>query len=833
MRHYLLVLLLAILSLPLHAQDTVTGLVVDSVSGQGLAGAGVMLKRGGKTVAYGRTDKQGRFVLNVARHAGDQLQAVLMGYAKQTVNTSGDGGIVIRMAPQAFQLREVRVQGSPVLQHKDTVTYDLTRFATERDNNLKDVLKKLPGVEVAKNGEISVNGKKLSRFTVEGMDLTKGKYNKLTENIRAKDVKKAEVINHDQPVKALRNRVFTDDVAMNITLKDSARDRMVPTLRPYLLVGDPTNVGGDATVMQIGRKKQMEYTAQYDRTGRDLEEQYMSFYSLYGRGTPATLPQWFAVAGLQAPIDAGRLRMNTSQAYAVDYVSKTKSGSENNLSAEYIRAVTRQHTTNSSLYYLGGDPALTTENKMLTLREDKFDLELNHTINADTHYGSITLKTTAEQSDALSLMDGTSGQTSQRVRNPEVNVKANVQQTYNRGRGQLEWNSLVDYHYSKDALYLDGNKQAYANNLWHTSHRLGYNRSSRSWNYSLDGTLEAEALNVAHANNVKLDVGLQPALRYNGELWRLTIASPLTLTRFTRQRQTMLLPSPMVYLSRDNGNRNSWSISMSYGESAGEWNYYALDNLRTDYRTWYRAAGFVPRDRQLSSYMTYKYQRAICHFFANASLSASRAWRNVVSDMQVTDGNYYFNYLQHDTHSDLLRASADVSKGFYKARLKMSLKAGGTLGGGEQYSAGETVPYNYRSFSLEPEVVYSPSFMEAEYKGTFGLNRSEVGHDAANSLFDWTQRLSLTSTLGNADLTLSGVLFHNDLEAAPAVNTFLIDAAMVWRIKRVRVKAELRNICDKKSYSATTYSGVGVFTNSYGLRPRELVVSVQFCPGTF
>ena len=216
-----------------------------------------------------------------------------------------------------------------------------------------------------------------------------------------------------------------------------------------------------------------------------------------------------------------------------------------------------------------------------------------------------------------------------------------------------------------------------------------------------------------------------------------------------------------------------------------------------------------------------------------ASLSASRTWRNVVSDMQVTDGNYYFSYLQHDTHSDLLSASAAASKGFYKARLKMSLKASGTLGRGEQYTAGKIVPYKYRSASLEPEVVYSPAFMEAEYKGTFGLNRSEVGNDAANSLFNWIQRLSLTSTLGNVDLTLSGVLFHNSLEAAPAVNTFLADAAMVWRIKHVRVKAELRNICDKKTYTGTTYSGVGVFTNSYGLRPRELVVSVQFSPGTF
>lgn len=75
------------------------------------------------------------------------------------------------------------------------------------------------------------------------------------------------MVNHDQPIKALRNRVFTDDVGMNITLKDSVRDRLVPILRPYFLVGQPTHVGGDAAAMQIGKKKKLEYTVQYDRTG--------------------------------------------------------------------------------------------------------------------------------------------------------------------------------------------------------------------------------------------------------------------------------------------------------------------------------------------------------------------------------------------------------------------------------------------------------------------------------------------------------------------------------------------------------------------------------------
>ena len=41
-------------------------------------------------------------------------------------------------------------------------------------------------------------------------------------------------------IKALQNKTFTDNVAMNIALKDSARDKLMPTLKPYMLAGHPT-----------------------------------------------------------------------------------------------------------------------------------------------------------------------------------------------------------------------------------------------------------------------------------------------------------------------------------------------------------------------------------------------------------------------------------------------------------------------------------------------------------------------------------------------------------------------------------------------------------------
>ena len=236
----------------LYDDNTATGIhgyVEDSLTHNRLANVSITLLRYGKPLKFTRTKEDGTYVLPITeKQANDKLQATFMGYKKTKTSVSSGKETIISMASTAFVLKEVQVKGSRIT-GRDTISFDLTRFANERDNSLKDVLKKLPGVDIEKNGRINYNGKPINRFTVEGLDLTGGKYNQLEENIKAKDVKKAEVIEHDQPIKALQNKTFTDNVAMNIALKDSARDKLLPTIKPYLLVGSSTLVGGELNLM--------------------------------------------------------------------------------------------------------------------------------------------------------------------------------------------------------------------------------------------------------------------------------------------------------------------------------------------------------------------------------------------------------------------------------------------------------------------------------------------------------------------------------------------------------------------------------------------------------
>ena len=78
----------------------------------------------------------------------------------------------------------------------------------------------MPGIDVEKSGEIKYNGRAINKFYVEGMDMLKGRYGLATNNIAAKDIATVQVLENHQPIKALKHLQISDDVAINLKLKE-------------------------------------------------------------------------------------------------------------------------------------------------------------------------------------------------------------------------------------------------------------------------------------------------------------------------------------------------------------------------------------------------------------------------------------------------------------------------------------------------------------------------------------------------------------------------------------------------------------------------------------
>lgn len=819
----LLLALLCSFAIGLHAQVKVTGVVADSVTQKAVAGANVTLLVGGKPAKFTRTDGKGAFAFALPEvKAGSKLQVTMMGYRKTIVPITKADSYTVLLPPQAFQLQEVKVKGSPAFGRKDTITFDLTRYADERDNTLKDVLKKLPGVEVAKNGAISYLGKEISRFTVEGLDLTNGRYNLLTENIKAHDVKKAEVVNHDQPIKALQGKTLTDNIGMNVELKDSARDRLAPTFAPYAMVGEPNSMGGKLNVMQIGKRRQMMYQAMYNRKGDELQAQN-NILALYEIGAlAASLPSWYSAPALYAPIDADRLRFNTSQLYSINHLTK-HGDNEYRLTTSYVRSVERQHTENTSSYYFdNADPVVTTEQQYKQLTADAFNLELQHTINTTAVFGKTKLKADISQDDGFSSY---STGLRQRVRTPQANVSASIYRMKTYRRSTLSWNSIIDYHYQHPDLYINEEKAALVNNLWHTDNSLSYNMKKGVLSQTYTANLEAQTI-AADGNHPMTRLSVSPRWYWDWQRFRLSVSTPLSWQRFYHEQKNIWAVSPTLFSTLKQGFHGEWQLMASYGKHAGAMSDFLLSDYRRDYRSWFRSEGIVPVTQSLFTQLQYKYERPIYELFWRSNVSFTRYWNSATTDMQIADGNYYYALADRHSQGDNTTVKTTISKGFHQIHLKTQLSGSMTYGRGEQLSQGQMYGYRSRTYQLRPTIDFSPSIFLFSYEGTFGW--SHISHAESSTLFAMQQDILAMATIGPVDISYTLLHYRNELQQGHFQNTVLSDVKVTWRQKRLRLEFLLRNLFNKKVYEETLYSGISTITNSTTVRPRELIVSLQY-----
>ena len=103
--------------------------------------------------------------------------------------------------------------------------YNADSFNTGTEKKLADVLENLPGVEINEDGRVEVEGKEITKITVEGKDFFDGDSKLATQNLPAKAVGKVEVLRNFTEVGQLRNVTNNEDnIAINISLK-SGKDK--------------------------------------------------------------------------------------------------------------------------------------------------------------------------------------------------------------------------------------------------------------------------------------------------------------------------------------------------------------------------------------------------------------------------------------------------------------------------------------------------------------------------------------------------------------------------------------------------------------------------------
>ena len=165
-------------------------------------------------------------------------------------------------------------------------------FASAQDMVIGDVLKKLPGITVGSDGTIYYNNKAISNLYINGDNLLDDKYNIATTTIPQGVVEQVQVIQNDQPVKVLQNKVMSDDVALNLTIKKGAKMQMVG--QESVGAGLPGNYDVDLNAMMFKDNYKAINYLKGNNTGYDLQQELVAhnltnYEQLIDNSMPAAL----------------------------------------------------------------------------------------------------------------------------------------------------------------------------------------------------------------------------------------------------------------------------------------------------------------------------------------------------------------------------------------------------------------------------------------------------------------------------------------------------------------------------------------------------------------
>jgi hypothetical protein len=222
--HYIFTFLLGLFTISFYGQSyEISGVVTDNLTNT-LPYTNILAKPISSEIemAFAITDEQGRYKLELKKNELYTVTVSYLGFQPVNFEIKLTENVIknIQLQPATNQLEEVIViQKQPVIVKQDTIVYNTKVFTTGTERKLKQILKKLPGVEVDKNGSVTVLGKKVTKLLVDGKTFFGGGTKLGVENIPANAVDAVEVLDNYNEVTFLKDLSDSDKLAMNIILK--------------------------------------------------------------------------------------------------------------------------------------------------------------------------------------------------------------------------------------------------------------------------------------------------------------------------------------------------------------------------------------------------------------------------------------------------------------------------------------------------------------------------------------------------------------------------------------------------------------------------------------
>lgn len=851
MRLSLLTTLVWLILIAADAQTTFSGRVVADDSKRGLGWASVVAENDAhKPVAFTQTKENGTFVLKIPEgKQATYITASMLGYAKQTINIGNfHNGQTIALKEEQLQLKEVKVTSKRLKQRSDTLVYSVAGFRQAQDRSIADVIAKMPGLEVSQTGVIKYQGKPITDFYIEGLDMMGGNYSMASENINANKVKNVEVLTNHQKVKALRGVQFSDHAALNIVLEEDAKNTWIGLLEAGLgatLQDGPADRllrDGRLMAMMFGGKKQSLSMYKWNNTGKDIKNELRDLTNTIR--TMDDTPNMTSNIGLSAPdLMQQRYLMNDSRLLATNWLHKVGNDATLRLQLNGYLDETEGHRSTETVYSsaMGGD--IITEDAQGERNSSEWKGELKYEKNGSKLFVTNVVSGYIDFNKgwAETMLNGSSVRQQSSPRKRWINENLQIVKALGNDR-TLRFNASAGYSYMPGTLLLiDSTSQHIDQHATKASinaqfrHKL-LGKLYISYLAGIDYNdqrfyIRKDMKEAGHEDYQQLNSYLQPSLNLQRNSLKWTLSLPLRLIsqHSGHQHLTKIIAEPSTRIEYQLTSSITAKGSYQYGWRPAMLASFTEVPVYTNYRSYTTGIGEFYASESHIGTLRLEYANPIDGLFGNVDASCS------YQDKMPVYNNFLDGLVYHSEATGEYRSNTSWVLGGRLSKSLGSMKFMMTLNGqmARTYSTammnGQQWPFrydNYRagiSFSLRPWQILS---IEESSHYQYGKQNSSDNHALdSRAIRSFDHQLKIFILPKNWQIEWTNEMYHSN-DQSVSFNYFS-DVQVSYRTKTIEASIRMSNIFGNSSYERRHVSSYATTCTINRLRPKEILAKIS------
>lgn len=821
------------------------------VRGQGgefLIGASVVAKdKGGKIVAYAITDGNGRYKLTLPSNSEVAfVSASYIGYQTKTLPANEfKDGMTIVLSSGKIKLREVTIKSDRLRRTGDTLTYSVSGFRQRQDRSIADVIAKMPGIEVKADGKVEYQGKAISNYYIEGLDLMGSQYGIANNNISADKVISVQVLQNHQPVESLRGVAFSDQAALNIVLKEDAKAAWNGTV-DVGIGGSEDGVLYDCRLMEMrfGKKFQALMMYKNNNVGQDISIELLDLTKRQDENMEID-HSFISMPTISAPnLESERHTFNRSHLIAGNYLWRIDNRSNLRLKVNALLDKEKMNDYNQITYLtVDGQPVITEERTLFNTRNEwKGGVQYQH--NGKNTYVINDFNVNLNFNKSLGQAGVSKYYTDMMARPEDICLTNNFRYSHTtHNKNVYEIRNFSHYSYSPQKLQtLNGIvenlnlRTLFTHNSVHQKIRLGHHYlnqevgleyekqqiassfspesyqyytyqiiqtywqpslSLQSHNHKFTAILKQSLAHQEYANSSSNQVWVEPALQYH---WQLSSVSEFSLSlkdQFRPMKVKDIVDTPIFYTYQ------SQRINRGKVDTQNIWTF----NL------------------------SYQYSNPIKGLFFNIRPILSFIKGNVLYESRLENGVFTLAATDRDGTMQTNGAACRLSKSFRWAKTVMAL---GTSFMRSEYDLLVNDAINdvqMRTLNASFEYSLHPvGVLSIEGKSKIQRNsQRNLSHPelAFGNDTHWQHHLSLFLLLSQT----WNVGIHNDFSHhvdRSLGNNYFCDCSICYRASRWELTIVAHNLFNSSHYETVLVNNMMDSRYGFRLRPRECILKYSF-----